>query len=103
MNTPSPSGFIRSGPGFLGAVLGLFVAVFALVLMVGALLLGLVVAAAALLWSIVRGRRPGPMRFEWRKGMARARRSTAGRPPSDDVVDIDVRVVTDDSPSRPQH
>lgn len=101
MNTPTSAGFNRSGPGFLGTVLGLFVALFAVVLMVGALLLGLVVAAAALLWSIVRGRRPGPMRFEWRRGMARAWRPASGRPPHDDVVDIEVREVTDNSPSRP--
>ena len=100
MNTPSSAGFNRSGPGFLGTVLGLFVALFALMLMVGALLLGLVVAAAALLWSIVRGRRLGPMRFVWRQSMARARRSAAARPPSGDVVDIEARVVTDDSASR---
>ncbi len=108
MHTPFSTRFSRSGrlhrsgPGFLGALLGMVIAIFGLVLMVAAVLLGLVVAAAALLWSLLRGRKPGSMRFEWRRGAARAWRPAAGRSPSDDVVDIEVREVHPDGHTLPR-
>lgn len=98
MTTPSSAGISRSGPGFLGALLGILFAIVGFVLMIGALFLGLVVAAAALLWSLVRGRRPAPVRFEWRRGTSRAWRPASGRPQSDEVVDVEVREITDDAP-----
>jgi hypothetical protein len=95
MPAPHPTRSVRSGPGFLGALLGIVFAIVGFVLMVGALLLGLVVAVAAVLWSLVRGRRPAPVRFDWRRGTARAWRPASGRPPSDEVVDIEVREIPD--------
>lgn len=102
MPMPSPAGRARSGPGFLGALLGILFAVFGFVLMVGALLLGLLVAAGALLWALLRGRRPAPVRFEWKRGTARAWRPGSGRPPSDEVVDIEAREVIENTPASPR-
>lgn len=95
MPSPRPTPSVRSGPGFLGALLGILFALIGFVLMVGALLLGLVVAIAALLWSLLRGRRPAPVRFEWRRATARAWRPASGRPASDEVVDVEVREIPD--------
>ena len=95
MPSPDPTRSVRSGPGFLGALLGILFAIVGFVLMVGALLLGLVVAIGALLWSLVRGRRPAPVRFEWRQATARAWRPASGRPVSDEVVDVEVREIPD--------
>ncbi|GAB4043095.1 MAG: hypothetical protein Fur0014_15600 [Rubrivivax sp.] len=90
------AGLARTGSGVLGALLGILFAVVGFVIMAGALLLGLVVAVGALLWSLLRGRRPAPVRFEWRRYTARAQRPASGRPPSDEVVDIEVREIRDD-------
>ncbi len=90
-----PPGSTRSGPGFLGALLGVLFAVAGFVLMIGAVLLGLLLAAGALLWSLLRGRKPAPVRFEWRRGTERAWRPASGRPASEEVVDIEARVVGD--------
>lgn len=98
---PSSPGPARSGPGFLGALLGILFAIVGFVLMVGALLLGLLIAAGALIWALLRGRRPAPVRFEWKRATARAWRPASGRPPSDEVVDIEVREITDTAPKRP--
>lgn len=95
MNMPSPARPGRSGPGFLGALLGIVFAIFGFVLMVGAVLLGLALAAGALAWSLLRGRRPAPVRFEWRRATERAWRPGSGRPASEEVVDIESRVVAD--------
>lgn len=96
MTTPPPAGLARTGSGVLGALLGILFAVVGFVLMVGALLLGLVVAVAALVWSLLRGGKPAPVRFEFRRATARAWRPASGRPPSDEVVDIEVREIRDD-------
>jgi hypothetical protein len=101
MTMPSSSGPARSGPGFLGALLGVLFAIVGFVLMVGALMLGLLFAAGALLWALVRGRRPTPVRFEWKRATARAWRPASGRPPSDEVVDIEVREIPDSTSKRP--
>ena len=96
MTHPPPAGLARTGSGFLGALLGILFAIVGFVLMVGAVLLGLVVAIVALAWSLLRGRRPAPVRFEWRRHAARAWRPASGRPPMDEVVDIEAREVPDD-------
>lgn len=96
MPEPSSAGLARTGSGVLGALLGILFAIVGFVIMVGALLLGLVVAVGALLWSLVRGRRPAPVRFEWRRYTARAQRPASGRPPSEEVVDIEAREIRDD-------
>lgn len=85
----------RSGPGFLGALVGIVFAVFGFLLMVGAVLLALVVGFVALIWSLLRGRKPKPLHFEFRRGAGRAWRPASGRPPSDEVVDIEAREVVD--------
>jgi len=95
MRSSPPSGLARAGSSFIGAFLGILFAIVGFVLMVGALMLGLLVAVGALLWSLLRGKRPAPMRFEWRQATARAWRPGSGRPPSDEVVDIEVREITE--------
>jgi hypothetical protein len=101
MTHPSTSGFARAGSSFLGAFLGILFAIVGFVLMVGAVLLGLAVAVGALLWSLLRGKRPAPVRFEWRQATARAWRPASGRPPSDEVVDVEVREIPDAKPRDP--
>lgn len=95
MRAPDSPRPVRSGPGFLGALLGILFAIVGFVLMVGALLLGLVVAVVAVLWALLRGRRPPPVRFEWRQATTRAWRPASGRPPADEVVDVEVREIPD--------
>lgn len=102
MNSPPPSGFTRAGSSFLGAFLGVLFAIVGFVLMIGAVLLGLFVACCALAWSLLRGKRPQPVRFEWRRATARAWRPGSGRPSGDDVVDVEVREIPDDKPRDPQ-
>jgi hypothetical protein len=102
MNSPPPSGFTRAGSSFLGAFLGILFAIVGFFLMLGAVLLGLAVAAGALLWSLLRGKRPGPVRFEWRQATARAWRPASGRPPADEVVDVEMREIPDDTPRDPK-
>jgi hypothetical protein len=53
----------------------------------------------ALIWSLLRGRKPKPVHFEFRRGAARAWRPASGRPPSDEVVDIEAREVVDPRPA----
>lgn len=93
-----PSRTARSGPGFLGALVGIVFAVFGFLLMLGAVLLALVVGFVALVWSLLRGRKPKPLHFEFRRGAARAWRPASGRPPSDEVVDIEAREVVEPAP-----
>lgn len=95
LHTPRPARGLRTGPGVLGALLGIVFAIVGFVLMVGALLLALVVGIGALLWSLVRGRKPAPVRFHFRQATARAWRPASGRPPSEDVVDVEVREIPD--------
>jgi hypothetical protein len=101
MPSPQPSGLARAGSSFLGVFLGVLFAIVGFVLMVGAVMLGLLVAGGALLWALIRGKRPGPVRFEWRQATARARRPGSGRPPADEVVDVEMREIPEDR-SRPQ-
>ena len=84
---------------FLKLVLGLFAVVFALSLLVAAL----IVMALSLLKSLVTGRKPAPVvvfgRFQryspqgmWPGAASR----DAGAPPASDVVDVEAREVRDD-------
>jgi hypothetical protein len=100
MSMPTePTRTVRSGPGFLGALIGIVFAAFGFLLMVGAVLLALAVGFVALIWSLLRGRKPKPVHFEFRRGAARAWRPASGRPPSDEVVDIEAREVVDPRPA----
>lgn len=99
-HSPRPE---RGGPGFLGALLGIAIAVVGFSLMVGALMLGVVAAIGALLWSLVRGARPAPVRFEWRQTTARAwapaaRRPAHGRVIDGEVIEAEVREIPDKRP-----
>ena len=60
------------------ALLRIALVLSATALMIGALLLGLVVASGIVLWALLRGRRPGPVNLRW-GGMPRTRAGLAGR------------------------
>jgi hypothetical protein len=59
-------------------------------LMLGALLLGLLLASGVVLWTLLRGRRPGAVNLRWGR-MPGAH--GFGRPPSGEVVDVQAREV----------
>jgi hypothetical protein len=101
MTPPPSSGFTRAGSSVLGGLLGILFAIVGFVLMIGAVLLGLAVAAGALLWALLRGKRPAPVHFEWRKAAGRAWRPASGRPPSAEVVDVEVREIPEVKPRDP--
>jgi hypothetical protein len=87
----SPSLWQRGWSALLRSVL----LVSATLLMIGALLLGLVVACGVVLWALLRGRRPEPINLRWGR-MPGAR--GFGRPPSGEVVDVQAREVQDPTP-----
>lgn len=61
---PSPPGSL---PGrALSAVLRALLVAGGMLLMLGMLLLGLVLAGGVVLWALLRGRRPGPVHLRWR-------------------------------------
>lgn len=60
------------------------------ILMIGALLLGLVLASGVVLWALLRGRRPGPVNLRW-GGMPRPR--GFGPRTTGEVVDVQAREV----------
>jgi hypothetical protein len=74
----------------ISVVLRAILVVASIVLMIGALLLGLVVAAGLVCWALLRGRRPGPVNLRWgTTAMSRRpRQASAG-----EVVDVQVREV----------
>jgi hypothetical protein len=88
MNMNSQTGFSSTWGRASSAVLRAIVAVAAIVLMVGALLLGLVVAAGIVCWALLRGRRPGPVNLRW--GTTTVSRGPR-QAPTGEVVDVQVR------------
>jgi hypothetical protein len=74
----------------LSAVLRTVLVIFGMLLMLGALLLGLVLATGVVLWALLRGRRPGPVNLRWGY-MPRPR--GFGQKPSGEVVDVQAREV----------
>lgn len=77
-------------------MLGLVLAVSGFVLMIGALALGLVVAAGWFVWSLLRGQPVKPVRFSWpppRFGGMGRRERTPGNGEGVDVVDVQAREV----------
>jgi hypothetical protein len=74
----------------ISVVLRAILVVASIVLMIGALLLGLVVAAGLVCWALLRGRRPGPVNLRWgTTAMSpRPRQASAG-----EVVDVQAREV----------
>jgi len=71
-------------------VVGTVLALMAMLIVVGALMLGLVFASGSVLWALLRGRRPGLVNLRW--GAARGARAP-WRPPAGDVVDVLAREV----------
>jgi hypothetical protein len=86
--TPNPSLWQRTVSAAIRTVL----LVSATLLMLGALLLGLLLASGVVLWALLRGRRPGPVNIRWGR-MPGAR--GFGRPPVGEVVDVQAREVSD--------
>jgi hypothetical protein len=76
------------GRGLLRAALALF----GLVLMLAALLMGAMLALGLTVWALLRGRRPPPARFAWRGFPPPGGRGSA-RPAAGEVVDIEAREV----------
>ena len=99
----SPSTAASLPQRLAAAVLRTVFVVGGMLLMLGALMLGLVLATGVLLWALLRGRRPGPVNLRWRT-MARPGGFGAWTGPStrSEVVDVDARVVaeTDRPPPR---
>jgi len=71
-------------------VLRTTLALASIVLMIGAMLLGLVLAAGIVCWALLRGRRPGPVNLRWGSTAMsrRPRQASAG-----EVVDVQAREV----------
>jgi len=91
MHAPSnPSLWQRS----VTALLRIALVLSATALMIGALLLGMVVATGVVLWALLRGRRPGPVHLRWGR---MPRTGGFGRPGRSDraaeVVDVQAREV----------
>jgi hypothetical protein len=84
----------------LGPILRFVLVIGGMLLMAGALLLGMVVATGVVIWALLRGRRPGPVNLRWGT-MPRPR--GFGRPGTSEtvgeVVDVQAREV--DSPRLP--
>ena len=76
-------------------VLGTVLALVAMLIVVGALMVGIVFACGSVLWAVLRGRRPGPVNLRW-AGARRAR--TSWQPPAGDVVDVLAREVEQPPP-----
>jgi hypothetical protein len=82
-------------------------AVLGMAVVLALLVLGIVLSLVLIVWALLRGRRPTPMRFHW-SGMGQGmtgRRARAAPPPSNtqaEVVDVEVREITD-TPPRDDH
>ena len=94
--SPAPSLLQR----VLGPILRFVLVIGGMLLMAGALLLGMVVATGVVIWTLLRGRRPGPVNLRWGT-MPRPR--GFGRPGTaeavGEVVDVQAREV--DGPRLP--
>jgi hypothetical protein len=86
----------QPGPGFLQRAMRrlvrLVVALVALAVVAGAVLLGALVAAAIVAWALIRGRRPAAGVFRAKFESARRQRSRAQQ---GDIIDAEVREVPD--------
>ena len=81
------------------ALVGLVLAVSAVVVMLGALLVAVVLTVALVIWALLRGRRPAQGVFN--ASFQRARRRQAA--PQGEVVDVEVREVPDGPPLHDVH
>lgn len=81
--------------GAFAAVLRVFMALAAAMLVVGALVFGLTIGLALMAYALLRGRRPQGLRFAWRRGRPAHTPRTPG-----EVVDVEVREVMPHEPPR---
>jgi hypothetical protein len=91
---PSSTALLSLPQRLLSAGLRFALIVGGMILMLGALLLGLVLASGVVLWALLRGRRPGPVNLRWGY-MPRPR--GFGPRAYGEVVDVQAREV--DGPS----
>ena len=91
---PSSSAPLSLPQRLLSALLRFVLVIGGMLLMLGALLLGLLLASGVVLWALLRGRRPGPVNLRW-GGMPRPR--GFGPRATGEVVDVQAREV--DGPS----
>ena len=82
----APSSLQRLG----ASVLRVFFVLGAMLLMLGALVLGIVAATGIVLWALLRGRRPGPVNLRWGP---MPRPPGFRRQPPGEVVDVQAREV----------
>ncbi|HMO47295.1 MAG TPA: hypothetical protein PKB14_14835 [Rubrivivax sp.] len=61
-----------------------------MLLMLGALILGLMLATGVMLWALVRGRRPAAVDLRW---SAMRRPASFGQQPQGEVIDVPVREI----------
>ncbi|MEO7854247.1 MAG: hypothetical protein ABIR94_18660 [Rubrivivax sp.] len=80
---------------FVAVAVTLGLALLAIFLLFGALVLGVALAASAALLAVFRGRRIAPPNFRWRfaPGSRAAGRPETGRRDSGEVVDVVVREI----------
>jgi hypothetical protein len=91
MSTRSPLASITAFFGaILRTVLRLALLVFGALLMLAALAAGLLLASGAVLWALVRGRKPA--RDAFRARFEQARRTAR---PRGEVIDVEVREVSE--------
>lgn len=79
----------------LGSVARAAIVLFGMLLALGALMLGMALAAGVLLWALLRGRRPAPVSMRWRHAPVAPRTRNV---PSGEVVDAEVREVVEVDP-----
>ena len=79
----------------LGSLARAAIVLFGMLLTLGALMLGMALAAGVLLWALLRGRRPGSVSMRWRNTAMTPRPRSA---PSGEVVDAQVREIVEVDP-----
>lgn len=99
------NGLGRGLAGLGTLLLRLLLGVAGLVFMLGVMLFGLAVFGVLLVWALLRGRRPAPLRFGMHRGSGWGRfhggpaaRRQAAQPA--DIVDIEVREIAEPGPRR---
>jgi hypothetical protein len=85
----------------VSGVLGFFVVAMGMLLMLGAVVLGLFVAGGVVLWALLRGRRPPAVNLRWGQRMPYG--GGFGRPGGKvvgEVVDVQARELDEPGPRR---
>lgn len=68
-------------------------AISAFIIAIGAVAFGLVIALGLALWALVRGRKPGSVKFTWPPQRPYGRQPPSSASPPGEVVDVQVREV----------